>query len=775
MTYLTPLSVEEVYAKRAQGAPDGGVDASRETQPNPRTSVIIPTWNASSVLRDCLESLGELEEPAGGFEVLVVDNGSTDETELMLRRRYRWVRLVRSEVNLGFSKACNLGMANARGEYLVLLNNDTIVEPSWLVRLVSRADASPAGAIASKVLFAGEGKIINNAGSVLRPGSDWPAADRGINEPDEGQYNEARQITAFCGAAVLLKRSMLDVVGIFDEAFFMYWEDIDLSWRAVKAGWSLEFEPTAIVRHVHAASSGEASRFFRYNVSRNRLLVLAKHGQPRLLARALVKVSWAFLAPAATAGVRGKWSSVARELTTLSQVLASFACSLPVALSKRFGYRRERALPPSGPVPMSVKLEARAGAREPSGRLRIGIYNPYLGTLGGGERLTAAMAEALSEDHDVEILARRMHGLPTVQELEERFDVKLPGVRIVDLDGKLIGGEAQWIPAGPRRRVADVRDFWLARGRGYDFFINNQFWSLMKCPAPAGIYLCMFPRVRRDERPRSSETLRALVLRAVRATEQVVIARPDEAMLSYSSVLTISHFTNHWLREWWRIPGRVVYPPCKDWFVAGARKRPVILSVGRFFAPHEDRHHKRQDALLEAFSLLSLVCPDWELHLAGSKAPDAESASYVEALQADAQGLRVYLHLDATLGELEHLYNEARFYWHGTGYGSEPGRHPEREEHFGITTVEAMSAGAVPMVFPGGGQIEIVTDGVNGYFWRSLRQLVSQTITLIGDEDRWRAMSLRARETAKRFRPERFAQSFKSEVQRGLGQVREGP
>jgi glycosyltransferase involved in cell wall biosynthesis len=192
----------------------------------------------------------------------------------------------------------------------------------------------------------------------------------------------------------------------------------------------------------------------------------------------------------------------------------------------------------------------------------------------------------------------------------------------------------------------------------------------------------------------------------------------------------------------------------------------MILSVGRFFARIEESNHKRHDALIDAFALVSLAHPDWELHLAGSKAPGEATERYLEELRESASGLRVYFHCDASKAELSSLYNDASIYWHAAGFGEGSADHPERQEHFGITTVEAMSAGAVPIVFPGGGQREIVSDGVDGYHWESLRSLVEHTSALMEDESALRAMSRRAQCAARRFGPERFRRDFGREVER---------
>jgi glycosyltransferase involved in cell wall biosynthesis len=251
--------------------------------------------------------------------------------------------------------------------------------------------------------------------------------------------------------------------------------------------------------------------------------------------------------------------------------------------------------------------------------------------------------------------------------------------------------------------------------------------------------------------------------------EHLVLLDPREAMASYSKVIVISEFTHRWLRNWWGIGGQVVYPPCRNYAAERARdcqNDKVILTVGRFFAPKPDNHHKRHDVLIDAFALLSRIVDGYELHLVGSCAPDEATQRYVESLRERAHGLPVQFHLDADHETLVELYQRARLYWHATGYDNTPGTHPEREEHFGITTVEAMSAGAVPIVVPGGGQPEIVVDGVNGYHWRSIRELVDRSTELISDDERWHAMSLRAQTSAAAFSPEHFREAFLRECQR---------
>ncbi len=180
--------------------------------------------------------------------------------------------------------------------------------------------------------------LINNAGTVLsRAGA---AGDRGIYEPDRGQYDRAEDVDAFCGAAVLLRRSALDAVGLFDRDFFMYYEDTDLSWRLRSRGFRLRYQPRSTIRHLHATSSVEWSPLFTFHVVRNKLLMIAKNGGPRALAgafagelrstAALLRRAWRTRRGAPGVRARG-------ELVVRLKALSSLVFRLPRALLKRAG------------------------------------------------------------------------------------------------------------------------------------------------------------------------------------------------------------------------------------------------------------------------------------------------------------------------------------------------------------------------------------------------------------------------------------------------------
>ncbi len=232
--------------------------------------------------------------------------------------------------------------------------------------------------------------------------------------------------------------------------------------------------------------------------------------------------------------------------------------------------------------------------------------------------------------------------------------------------------------------------------------------------------------------------------------------RPPEGYLaSYQQIVSISEFTQRWVWRRWGRQSHVIYPPVASAAAAGARKEPLILSVGRFF-DESFGHSKKQLELVRAFrALVTGGLTGWELHLVGSC--QQSHAEYLTRVQDEARGLPVRFHIDAPGSELQNLYSRASIYWHAAGFGESERRHPERLEHFGISTVEAMGAGAVPIVVGKAGQGEIVQHGVNGYHFRSLSDLVARTRHVALDPALRQRLAAAARERAHEYSTSRFA------------------
>jgi len=238
-------------------------------------SVVIVNWNGKHLLGECLDSL--FAQSVGGVEIILVDNGSQDGSVGYVLERYRDVRVVSLPENIGFAGGNNAGIRIASGKYIALLNNDTKVDHEWIPSLLKEAESSPAhvGMWASKILSYDNPDIIDNVGLLMYP--DGLGRGKGRMEKDEGQYDQTGEAFFPSGCAGLYRRKMLDEIGLFDEEFFAYADDVDLGLRARLAGWQCLYVPSAKVYHKYSASSSAHSPFKAFLVERNRIWVLLKY------------------------------------------------------------------------------------------------------------------------------------------------------------------------------------------------------------------------------------------------------------------------------------------------------------------------------------------------------------------------------------------------------------------------------------------------------------------------------------------------------------------
>jgi GT2 family glycosyltransferase len=238
---------------------------------NPLLSVIIPHYNGAHHLPPCFNALRAQTYPH--LEIILVDNGSTDESLTLTRRDFPEVKIIELSQNLGFAGAINRGIEQAEGEIIIPLNNDTEVASGWAEALVDTLQKyHDAGIIASKILLFGRRDTLHSAGDGF--GTDGIPLNRGVWQKDEGQFDNDTYIFGGCGGAVAYRREMLEDIGLFDEDLFMYLEDVDLNWRAQLAGYRAVFAPKAVVyHHLSASGGGVISSFY---TGRNTIFVLAK-------------------------------------------------------------------------------------------------------------------------------------------------------------------------------------------------------------------------------------------------------------------------------------------------------------------------------------------------------------------------------------------------------------------------------------------------------------------------------------------------------------------
>lgn len=239
----------------------------------PLVSIVMINWNGREHLSRCLPSIAA--QTYRNYELVIVDNGSTDDSVAYIREHFPAVHLLRNDENLGFAIANNQGIAVTHGEFIVILNNDTQVELGWLDSLVAAAQSHPEmGAFACLVMFSDKRDVIDSAGltvSVLGHGCQNRLGDTTVGT------EEAKEVFGASATAAMFRRELLDDVGLFDEDYFIYYEDVDLAWRARLRGWRSFLVPQAVVYHVHSATVGRGSPFKKRLLTRNRMWTTTKN------------------------------------------------------------------------------------------------------------------------------------------------------------------------------------------------------------------------------------------------------------------------------------------------------------------------------------------------------------------------------------------------------------------------------------------------------------------------------------------------------------------
>lgn len=312
-------------------------------------SVIVVNWNGKHLLGECLDSL--LAQTVKGIEIVVVDNGSQDGSADFVREKYPSVRLVALSENKGFAGGNNAGIRIAQGKYIALLNNDTKTDPAWAENLLSEAELSPReiGMWASKILSYADPRIIDNVGLLLYP--DGLGRGKGRLEQDRGQYNNTVEAFFPSGCAGLYRREMLDEIGLLDEEFFAYADDVDIGLRARLAGWRCTYVPTAKVYHKYSASSAAYSPFKAFLVERNRIWVLLKYFPIELIFLSLfftlLRFTVHFFGALTGRGASGKFSeqhSIFKALAILLKAWRAAVASLPSIVKQRIANSRLRRI-----------------------------------------------------------------------------------------------------------------------------------------------------------------------------------------------------------------------------------------------------------------------------------------------------------------------------------------------------------------------------------------------------------------------------------------------
>lgn len=326
--------------------------------------------------------------------------------------------------------------------------------------------------------------------------------------------------------------------------------------------------------------------------------------------------------------------------------------------------------------------------------MRIAIYSPYLDTFGGGEKYMMTIAEVLSSSNRVEVFLdqhlKDLGGDYLKSELSKRFNLGLEKVNFINA------------PVG-KNSLFISRSFFLKK---YDLFFYLTDGSIFIPTSKKNILHIQSPLVGQPAKSLWGK-----------------LKLKGWNLIIYNSLFTKKNSESNW-----PLSSRVIYPPVDTENIEPLTKKKYILSVGRFFGYLKDKKH---NLMIESFKNLfsNSQLNDWSLHLAG--AASEGDKIYLDELKSLARDLPVNFYPNIGYDKLIKLYGESSIYWHVAGFGEND---PTKMEHFGISTVEAMAGGCVPVVVNKGGQTEIVENGKNGFLWNSLKDLEKLTDLLINDQ-----------------------------------------
>ena len=298
-------------------------------------SIVIVNWNGRHLLARCLAYLEVAI--AATDQVIVVDNGSHDGSVAWLHAEFPWVEVIALPANRGFAGGNNAALADCRHDWILLINNDAFVAPDAIMQLRQVAATCPptTGAIAATLLFDHAPDLVASSGIVLR--SDGVAIDRDMTRPIADIPTNPQAIAGASGGAVLLRRAMIDDIGFFADDFFNYLEDVDLAWRALLRGWQSIHLPTAHIRHVYSATSGQGSPFKQRLLGRNRWRTLIRCLPNELWWRCLPAIISYDIAASIALALSGQWAGIAGRLSILAD--------LPTLLTQRHMIQSRRTAP----------------------------------------------------------------------------------------------------------------------------------------------------------------------------------------------------------------------------------------------------------------------------------------------------------------------------------------------------------------------------------------------------------------------------------------------
>ena len=784
-----------IIFKRAHDQSEAGNDVRSSV------SVFIINYNGMQHLPDLLSSL--YIQDHGDFEIIMVDNASRDRSVEYVQENYPAIKIIALPENVGFAEGNNIAAEVATGRYYCLVNNDAVADSAWLSALVRCIRKSPEiGAVGSKILFWKKFVTIDiRVQSKVKPADeivfDVDALDQSATvyrkpffawgwgeekrfqkctvRPIEGNgglyfpicegqtrvrlrmFSETEHIVAVETSVAAVTRELRLCSGVWQDIeldFTGNLEDPGLNWIINNAGSEATDKGEVRDRGFAALDDGGydeveevtalcgGAMLIRPEVL-NGLPLFARqffaYFEDTELSRRILEAGYKLLY-CPESRLYHKHASTSKENSPAFRYYVNRNRILFLALHyPETLWKKELEHAKSHLNHLKTYYDGVSGSADDQkfaasipqifedwGKLipdiqdgvllqrenrfpRIAVFNNFWNTLGGGEHHACVVAQALQSMGPVDLISENDF---SIEALEGQFDVNLKYCRKVIIS------------------ASDLHHDPSATGQ-YDIFVNSTFSSDLISRARHSYYIVSFPFRLLSRSPEANRFLQTY------------------------RFLANSKYTKEWISRWWNVDSDVLYPSIRiphDQFDID-EKTKLILHVGRFFRVG---HNKKQLELLEVFKDLTdcgALSKGWRLVFVGQVSDiDLE---YVEELRDKSHEYPVEILTNQPLEALVSLYKKAAIYWHATGLGDQTSEHPELNEHFGITTVEAMSYGCVPVVINAGGQPETVEQDVSGFLFNDEDELKQCTLRCIRmferEPDKFNKMSMRAYLKAKKF------------------------
>lgn len=349
--------------------------------------------------------------------------------------------------------------------------------------------------------------------------------------------------------------------------------------------------------------------------------------------------------------------------------------------------------------------------------MKIGIYSPYLDTLTGGELYILTAASCLSKSNDVDLF---WDDKEILHKASQKFSLSLDNIT---LKPNIFNNNA-----GLAKRLLATKK--------YDAIVYLSDGSIPLVASKKLFIHFQFP----------VEWVKVSV------GTRLKMGRVNKCICN-------SHFTKKYIDSKFHVKSFVLYPPANLCENEKEDKENLILTVGRFSLMEDGTDFKKIGIMGKAFKEFQKKrLKDWKMVIATSVRKDQEKE--FEEFRESLKSAHIQIHKNPTYKELRNLYAKSKIYWHGAGFGDDLEKYPERAEHFGITTIEAMSFGCVPIVINAGGQKEIIEDKVNGFLWNTIDELVDITHKVARDKDLLEDISKNSVDASRQFSKERFCQEL---------------